>query len=97
MCVYERVACVMERRRMLAGQIRGSECTAPAAPPAAARILDWVLSRFCLGFVSVFSRPTYHPTGGVIGICYSHAPWCLELGAFYLYLLTHTQTRTHTN
>ena len=57
-CVYERVACVMERRRMLAGQIRGSECTVPASPPAAARILDSVLSRFCLGFVSVLSRPT---------------------------------------
>ena len=52
--VCERVACVMERRRMLAGQIRGSECTAASA---AARILDWVLSRFCLGFVSVLSRP----------------------------------------
>ena len=54
-CVYERVACVMERRRMLAGQIRGSECTAASA----ARILDWVLSRFCLGclgVVSVLSR-----------------------------------------
>ena len=51
-CVYERVACVMERRRMLAGQIRGSECT--SSPPA--RILDWGLSRFCLGFVSVLSR-----------------------------------------
>ena len=43
---------------MLAGQIRGSECTAAAAAAAPARILDWVLSRFCLGFVSVLSRPT---------------------------------------
>ena len=66
-CVYARVACVMERRRMLAGQIRGSECTAPA--PAAARILDWVLSRFCLGFVSPHLPQTpYHPTGGVISM-----------------------------
>ena len=54
--VCERVACVMERWLMLAGQIRGSECTAAAAAPPA-RILDWVLSRFCLGFVSVLSRP----------------------------------------
>ena len=61
--MYERVAGVMERRRVLAGQIRGSQCTAAASAASAARILDWVclgfvsvLSRFCLGVVSVLSR-----------------------------------------
>ena len=69
-CVYERVACVMERRRMLPGQIRGSKCTSAAASSSAAAprisaVFVSVLSRRCLGFclvvvsvVSVLSRPT---------------------------------------
>ena len=55
----ERGACVMERRRLLTGQIRGSKCTAPApAAPRISAVFVSVLSRRCLGFclvvVSVF-------------------------------------------
>ena len=64
----ERGACVMERRRLLTGQTRGSKCTSAAAAAAAAAarisaVFVSVLSRRCLGFclvvvsvVSVLSR-----------------------------------------
>ena len=71
MCVCERVACVTERWRMLAGQInpglRVYCCFYSSCPDLGlgfvsvlsrrCLVVVSVLSRFCLGFVSVLSRP----------------------------------------
>ena len=73
-CVCERVARVMERWRMLAGQIRGSDYTAPVPAPAD-RILDWVLSRFCLGPTSPKLPITQRVALSVSQIRYKESHW----------------------